>query len=257
MHVALTPADPGAGALDGRAALVVDVLRATSTVVAACCAGCRRVIPVGDAEAAVLAASRLPRDEVVLAGERGGEPIAGFDLGNSPLEFTPSRVGGRTIVLTTTNGTASMRSAGLARVGAAAALVNVGAAAAWALGQERDVTVLCSGDDGALSLEDTVCAGLLVQRMLARIPSLELSDAAVVALRLGEYYGVRLGELLLHSRWAGRLAGRGRSADLQACVRLDTTTMVPVFERGSIVPGPGVPASTADLAGAAGPETAR
>src|SRR5260370_27241060 len=107
VHVALTPADASGLALAGWAAVVVDVLRATTTVVAACTAGCARVIPVADVNAAHERARQFPDGEVLLAGERGGEPIAGFHLGNSPLEFTSERVGGRTVLLTTTNGTAA------------------------------------------------------------------------------------------------------------------------------------------------------
>jgi len=249
IHVALTPAEPTPFVRDGCAVIVVDVLRATTTVVAACTAGCLGVIPVADSDAARTVAADFPRDAVVLGGERGGEPIAGFDLGNSPTEYTAERVGGRTIILTTTNGTSVMTRAGLARASAAAALTNVGAAADWALTQGRPVTVLCAGDDGALSLEDAVCAGLLVQRMAARAPGVELSDAAVVALRLAEYYRERLGEVRRDSSWARRLARGGRSADIDACLRLDTTAMVPVFEAGIIVPGSrargGIEATTA------------
>ena len=205
VHVALTPAEPTPFALDGSAVIVIDVLRATTTVVAACTAGCLGVIPVADTDAARAVAADFPRDAVVLGGERGGEPIAGFDLGNSPTEYTAERVGGRTIILTTTNGTSAMKRAGLARASAAAALTNVGAAADWAFTQGRHVTVLCAGDDGALSLEDAVCAGLLVQRMAARAPGVKLSDAAVVASRLAEYYRERLGEVRRDSRWARRL----------------------------------------------------
>jgi 2-phosphosulfolactate phosphatase len=238
VHVALTPADIGACGLHGRAAIVVDVLRATTTVVAACAAGCRRIVPVVDDAAALAAATGYARGEVLLAGERGGEPIAGFDLGNSPLEFTADRVRGRTIILTTTNGTATMRAASHAGAGAAAALTNAAAAAGWALAQRRDVTVLCSGDDGALSLEDAVCAGVIVGRMVARAPDLQLSEGAEVAWRLGQYYEGRLGQVGLHSRWARRLIAKGGAADVDACLQLDTTSLVPVLERGGIVPGP-------------------
>ena len=98
VHVALTPADASGLALTGRTAIVVDVLRATTTVVAACAAGCARVIPVADPCAARERARQFPPAEVLLAGERGGEPIAGFHLGNSPLEFTADRVRGKTIL---------------------------------------------------------------------------------------------------------------------------------------------------------------
>src|SRR5262249_17832657 len=129
VHVALTPADASGLALDGHTALVVDVLRATTSVVAACAAGCVRGIPVADACAAREGLNRFAADETLLAGERGGEPIAGFHLGNSPLEFTADRVRGKTIFLTTTNGTAAMRTAASAASAAVAALTNVSAAA--------------------------------------------------------------------------------------------------------------------------------
>ena len=237
VDVALTPTDARAASLHGRTALVVDVLRATSTVVAACMAGCRRIIPVIDAAAAWTVASDFARDEFLLAGERGGDPIDGFDLGNSPLEVTPDRVGGRTIILTTTNGTASMRAASEAAAAAAVALTNVSAVAHWAAAQGRDVTVLCAGDNGALSLEDAVCAGLVVERMTSRVLRLELSSGAELAWRLAQYYEGRLGLVALHSRWARRLAGKGRSADVNACLQLDTTSLVPVLDAGALVPG--------------------
>jgi 2-phosphosulfolactate phosphatase len=255
VHVALTPVDLDASELEGQVAIVVDVLRATTTVVAACAAGCLRVIPVADPAAALAAAAAFPPGEVLLAGERGGDPVAGFDLGNSPLEYTGDRVAGRTIILTTTNGTATMKSAAFARAAAAAALVNLGAVVGWTLGRACDVTVLCSGDVGALSLEDTVCAGLFIERMEARAPGLELSEAAVLAVRLAEYYGARFSEMRLHSRWARRLAGQGRSADIDACFCLDTAAIVPVFEAGAIVPDSrAVGAAPVDATGVVGRE---
>jgi 2-phosphosulfolactate phosphatase len=236
VHVALTPADARGLTLDGWAAIVVDVLRATTTVVAACAAGCAAIIPVADPGQARERAAALPADGVLLAGERGGEPIPGFHLGNSPLEFTPERVRDRTILLTTTNGTAAMLSAGAAGVAAVGALTNVSAVADWAVLQGRDVAVLCAGDDGAFSLEDAVCAGLVASRVAAA-GAVDLSSAAAVALRLGEHYAARLGDLGQASRWASRLARTGHSADVEACLRLDITDVVPVVEAGVIVPG--------------------
>lgn len=236
VHVALTPADARDLALDGWAAIVVDVLRATTTVVAACAAGCAGIIPVVDPPAARARAAALPAEGVLLAGERGGEPIPGFHLGNSPLEFTPERVRDRTILLTTTNGTAAMLGAGAAGMVAVGALTNASAVAGWALLQDRDLAVLCAGDDGAFSLEDAVCAGLVVSRV-ASARAVDLSSAAAVALRLGEHYAARLGDLRRASRWASRLARTGHSADVDACLQRDITDVVPVVEAGVIVPG--------------------
>jgi 2-phosphosulfolactate phosphatase len=245
-HVALIPAEAAGLPLQGRTAIVVDVLRATTTVVAACAAGCARVIPVADPWAARARALDFPPGEVVLAGERGGEPIAGFHLGNSPLEYTAGRVSGKTILLTTTNGTGAMLIAGSASAAAVAALTNVSAAADWALARGRDLVVLCSGDDGAFSIEDTVCAGLLVSRAAAA--GADLSDGAVAALGLGRYYAGRLGDLRQASRWARRLLRLGLSADLDACLRQDLTDMVPVLEGGAIVPGARAASLSQDLA---------
>ena len=238
VHVALSPADFAGLSLRGHTALVVDVLRATTTVVAACAAGCPAIVPVADPATALARAARFRRGEALLAGEQGGEPIAGFDLGNSPLEYVTERVAGRTVILTTTNGTAAMLLAQAAEAAAVAALVNVGAAAGWALARGRDVTVLCAGEEGTLALEDAVCAGLLVERIAAACPSIELSDGATAARRLGGYYEARMDRLRLDARWARHLARRGRSADLDACLRLDATALVPVFDAGVIVPQP-------------------
>ncbi len=239
VHVALTPSDFPGLALGGRTVLVVDVLRATTTVVAACTAGCARIVPVRDRDAALAAAAHYPFADVLLAGERGGMMIAGFHLGNSPLEYVAERVAGRTVIFTTTNGTDAMLQAGRAAAGAAAALVNVGAAARWALEQQRDLTILCAGERREFSLEDAVCAGIVVERMLTDAGSIELSDAALAALRLGEHYAGRLDRLALESEWGRHLARQGRTADLDACLCLAASPVVPVFEAGVIVPGPG------------------
>lgn len=233
MHVALTPAEFADLPLAGRTALAVDVLRATTAAVAACDAGCRRVVPVPDQAAAE---SRAARDgaDTLLAGERGGEAIAGFHLGNSPAEFTRDRVAGRTVVLTTTNGTAAMLTAADAAAAGLAALSNVTAAADWARGQGRDVSILCAGDNGAFSLEDAVCAGLLVARLAAAGAS--LAGGAAAALALGRHYGARLDRIAEDSHWARKLLRLGREDDVARCLRADTSRVVPVFAAGGFEP---------------------
>jgi 2-phosphosulfolactate phosphatase len=235
VHVALTPAEYPDAPLSGRVALAVDVLRATTASVAACEAGCRRLVPVPDAEAALAMAARDGTD-TVLAGERGGEGIAGFALGNSPAEFTADRVCDRTVVLTTTNGTAAMLTASRAAAAGLAALTNVTAAARWALEQGRDVTILCAGDNRAFSLEDAVCAGLLVARLTDVSPEAVLSEGALAAFGLGRHYGARLDRLAEDSGWGRKLQRLGRAADLAWCLRADVSLVVPVFVAGGFVP---------------------
>jgi 2-phosphosulfolactate phosphatase len=237
VHVALMPGEFPELDLAGRVALVVDVFRATTMVVAAFGAGCARVIPVASEAAARSRATALAPEPVLLAGERGGDPIDGFDLGNSPLDCTPERVGGRTLVLTTTNGTRAMLKAGEAAAAALAALTNVGAAAQWAAGHRRDVTVLCAGEQGRFSLEDAVCAGLLVAGVLRANPEAKLTDAARAAHRLGISYGAEPDRLKQDAAWARQLYRRGRAADLEACVRIDVAALVPELVAGAVVRG--------------------
>src|SRR5262249_32092074 len=136
--------------------------------------------------------------------------------------------------LTTTNGTAAMLTAAKASAAAVAALTNVSAVAGWALARDRNVVVLCSGGDGAFSIEGTVCAGLLTSQFSAR--GADLSDGAVAAMGLGRLYAPRLGSLGQASRWARRLARMGLGADVDACLRCDVTDIVPVVESGAVVP---------------------
>ena len=222
VHVALSPSEFADAPVSGRTVLAIDVLRATRAAVAACDAGCALIVPVPDEVAAL---ARRDGGGVLLAGERGGQAIPGFDLGNSPDEFTRERVEGRTVVLTTTNGTAAMMRAAAGAAAALAALTNVSAAARWARGQARDVTLLCAGDNGAFSLEDAVCAGLLVQAL----GPAELAGGASSAVALGRHYAGCLGRLATDSLWARRLAHQARDADLAACLRQDVSVAVPVF----------------------------
>ncbi|MBI1958705.1 MAG: 2-phosphosulfolactate phosphatase, partial [Candidatus Rokubacteria bacterium] len=113
--------------------------------------------------------------------------------------------------------------------------------ARWVRAHGQDATVLCAGAQGGFSLEDAVCAGILVERIVAGAGrdgrSVEVSDAAVAARRLGAHYAGRLGLLLEDSTWARTLARAGRAADLAACLALSTVDEVPVFDDGAIVPG--------------------
>lgn len=240
LDVALVPSEFAAADLSGGTAVIVDVMRATTSVVEAMAAGCGEVIPVRDVVEARLRARDFPPGRCLLAGEREGEPIPGFDLGNSPLEFTPERVVGRTVILTTTNGTAAMLAAARATAAAVAALTNVGAAARWVADQGRDCTVLCAGEHGGFSLEDAVCAGLLVEGVVAAGGPVVLSDGAMAARRIGGYYRGRLRRLLDDATWARALRRAGRRHDLDACLALNTVDHVPILEGAVIRPGPAV-----------------
>jgi 2-phosphosulfolactate phosphatase len=216
--------------LPGATVLVVDVLRASTTIVTALANGCAAIVPVADADEARRRARRhAGPGPALVAGERRGDMIAGFDLGNSPLEFSPARVRGATVFLTTSNGTRALLAARPARAVGVAGLVNVGAAAAWAAGEGGDVVVICAGERGAPSLEDAVCAGLLVDRLLQAKRAAVATAAAAATVERARPYGKDVGRLREDSSWARHLVAAGRAEDVAVCLALDTTTLVPVY----------------------------
>lgn len=230
----MTPADVSADSLRGQSAVVIDVFRASTTIVTALANGTRMLIPVLTPEEARARAKDFPRDTVLLGGERGGEPIAGFDLGNSPIEYTPERVRDKVIIFTTTNGTRALAVAAPARVTAVGGLVNVEAVARWAAAQGRDLTVVCSGETESLSLEDTVCAGLLLEALVDTGSRLESTDAARACRIVAAHYRPQLGRLLGDSAWARELVRLGRREDLSACLALSVYPDVPLLEHGVV-----------------------
>lgn len=148
----------------GGTVVVIDVLRASTAIVHAMAAGARQVIPCVEVDEARRIAAGFAPGEAVLGGERNGLRIDGFDLGNSPSEYTPQTVEGRTLVFTTTNGTRAMAVCGKAARVLIGAFVNAGAVYQRLAGQER-IHLVCSGTRGEVGRDDVLMAGLLVERL--------------------------------------------------------------------------------------------
>ncbi|MBX9787706.1 MAG: 2-phosphosulfolactate phosphatase [Pirellulales bacterium] len=166
LDVILLPGLVPPDALAGRAVIVIDVLRATTTIATALAAGAHEILPVAEIETALRLAAQPRQRPTVLGGERGGRTIAGFDLGNSPNEYTPASVGGRTIVFTTTNGTRALEHARQGARVSCAAFVNAAAVVRSALDEEH-LVLLCAGTDGQITNEDVLLAGCLACRLAA------------------------------------------------------------------------------------------
>lgn len=233
VDVAFTPAGLAKDEIAGKTAFVVDVLRATTTVCAALHHGARGVIPVGSIDDASRLAHTLGPEDVLLAGERHGLPIEGFALGNSPLEMTEDAVRGRTLVLTTTNGTGAMlAAAGAAQIYLAAA-VNFSVAAARArevVAGGGGLLVLCAGRAGAFGLDDAYTAGRLVMAALdGRGRAARLNDAAVAALDLVRRYRDRWSRPLELSAAGRHLESLGLGTDVTEAGRQDRYPVLPLF----------------------------
>ena len=227
----------------GRLVLVVDVIRAATSICAALEAGARRVLPaVTVAEAREEAARRRAADEDPwLCGERGGEPPDDFDRGNSPLDYRNADVAGRTLVYTTTNGTRAVRRfSGVAGEIRVVCFANLTAAVALAAERDDGPLVVCAGRGGRPGVDDALCAGHLVREWArARWPAggEALSASAVAARSLARRLGPPGPGLLALSAAGCALVARGRAAELGACARRDTTRHVPVLRDGVLVPG--------------------
>ncbi len=155
--------DPAA--VPGTTAVVIDVIRATSTIMEALANGARAVYPVASTEEAVQLAASLGRDDSLLCGERKGVMIEGFDLGNSPREFTPEVVAEKQLVITTTNGTRAFVAVQGAERVVAASFLNLSAVVEAVKDADR-LLVVCAGKEDRFSMDDAVCAGLLIQRVI-------------------------------------------------------------------------------------------
>lgn len=234
IDVVLTPGETTVAALAGRTVVVLDILRASSTIVQALSAGAKAVFPVASIEEALRLANTFGRDEVLLAGERRCLPIEGFDLGNSPREFTKSKVGGKTVVMTTTNGTAAMAlTVNAARV-YVGALLNMGPLVKDLVQRESDPVFLCAGRERAFALEDAVCAGEFASRLMqARPGDWELNDGAHAAIALAREFGT--GEKVFNLAAGGKgIIEANLEEDLEFCAQIDTHDILPVLHERSI-----------------------
>lgn len=219
--------------LAGRVVAVIDVLRASTTVAAALHNGARAVVPLESPDEVVGRLKAFAREDVVLAGERKMLPISGFDLGNSPREMLRETVEGKTVLLTTTNGTAVLTALTGARDVVVASYVNFTAVLTMlraALRGGTDIAVFCAGRDRQFSLEDAACAGRYVHHVTKRLANVELNDAAVAATLIDKRYGDNLGKLFEASSHGRALVGAGFGDDLKVCASLDAYGVIPIYQ---------------------------
>ena len=226
VRVHLLPDLAPLGQLRGGVAVVVDVLRATTTIIYALAAGCEAVRPCLQVDEARALADGMRAGRVLLGGERGGRPLPGFDLGNSPREYNCKVCRGTTLVLTTTNGTRALIRAAEADRVLVAGFVNYSAVCEQLRLDARPIHIVCAGTDGEVTLEDTLLAGAFVD-YLSETCEVRLNDAARLAWDCFENHGkVLLGALEI-SRGAEELKRLGYHEDIRAAAQVDQFALVP------------------------------
>jgi 2-phosphosulfolactate phosphatase len=211
-------------------AVVVDVLRATTTIITALAAGCSAVFPCATVDEAQQVAGNMRAGRVLLGGERDGLPLPGFDLGNSPREYTPCRCRGMDLVLTTTNGTRALLHAASAPRVLVAGFVNFSAVCEQLRQDPRPLHIVCAGDAGQVALEDALLAGALVEA-LCDAGEVRLNDGARLAWDCFENHGRILDGALEVSAGGVRLRSLGYDEDVRASARIDQFALVPELRR--------------------------
>jgi 2-phosphosulfolactate phosphatase len=207
-----------------RTAIVIDVLRATSTMVAAMKAGASSIVPAET----VMEARALIRPGDVLGGERFNRKIAGFELGNSPLEYRKETVDGKRLVLTTTNGTRAIIKAMRAENILAGAIVNASACARVALELRRDIVLLCAGNNDEFAIEDGLCAGLLLDRLESQCQqSIDTDDFGMAMLAMYRNRADKLLDTISQGTAGRRLIKLGLGRDVEWCSVRDSDDIVP------------------------------
>ena len=220
--------------LRGQVAVIVDILRASSTIVTALGEGVTHVFPVASLEEC---AAYGQQHGCLTAAERDGLPAPGFDLGNSPFGFLDAnhQVRGRALTISTTNGTAALRRSLAAEAVVVGAFLNLAAVANFVRQQSRDVLVVCAGWKGQFCLEDTVFGGALADR-LAPDFDVSSSDATLAARHLWQQGKTDLPAYLLQSAHVRRLNSLEASQDFEFCMRVDAyANVLPLWQHDRLV----------------------
>lgn len=220
--------------LRDKTVVVIDVLRASSTMIAALESGAKGIVPVEDMSDAGRIAQNLDSENYLLCGEKDGEKIEGYDLGNSPLEYTPDRVKGRTIIFKTTNGTIAIRRAHLAKNIYIGSFLNLNAVVNVLKQSTGDIILLCAGWRGRLALEDLLCAGNIIYELnQGELPE-NARDGVKIAFGLFEKFGNDISSVVKSSNHAYRLQGIVGEEDVSYCCTVNAIDILPVMNEGII-----------------------
>lgn len=235
LEVVFTPEEIKNRRLSDKLIVVIDVLRASSTIVTALAYGCRGLVPILSPEQAKEKAQQFKKEEVLLGGEREGRKIKGFDLGNSPREYQKEIVEDRIIIFSTTNGVKTLeRVRGAFRI-IIASFLNLQATFNYCSKFQGDILLACAGKEGYFSLEDTVCAGMLINSLRdIYSDTCQEVDANLTAQVLYKKFGNNILEMLRKSQHGRYLESIGLRKDLEFCAQLDIFNIVPIFRDGLI-----------------------
>lgn len=213
--------------IEKKIVVVIDILRASSTITTIIDHGAEALIAVVDEANA----SKYKNKDYLIGGERNGETISGFDFGNSPFHYKKNLVKDKTIVLTTTNGTRCVQMSSNASDVIIGSFLNLSAVANYLKNKNKDVVLFCAGWKNKVNLEDSLFAGALAKKLT----NAHLDDSTLLCMDAFEMSGKDLFKTLQKSNHFQRLEKKGVIKDIEYCCKLDTTNIVPILKDGLIV----------------------
>lgn len=228
--------------------VIIDVLRSSTTIATALQNGAREVIPMKNIDNVLKISSGLDAKVTLRGGERQGRMIEGFNLGNSPSEYSEAAVRGKSVIMLTTNGTPAMVNARNALNLFIAGFVNLSLVVAAVMELKSDFTIVCSGKENNFCIEDSICAGKIINRMVKESSiDVQLDDAAAAAVALDKAFGKNILKMLQNSDHGKYLQEIGFGADLKTCSRIDAIPVLPVLSGGVIRLNKPAPAAAAGM----------
>jgi 2-phosphosulfolactate phosphatase len=231
LDVCLTPALIPLYNVDDYIVVVIDIFRATTSICYGIENGAEAIIPVSQVEEC---SAYLEKGfDYLLAAERNGEVVEGFDFGNSPFSYTKEKVAGKTIVLTTTNGTHALHLSRSAKKIVIGAFINLTAICNWLKQQDENILLVCSGWKNNFNLEDTLFAGAVVEQL--KNSGVVVDDPALAANDLYNIAKDDLDKYLKKTSHSERLKKLGIDADIEFCLKIDLTTAIPILDGDRLV----------------------
>jgi 2-phosphosulfolactate phosphatase len=211
--------------------VIIDIFRATSSICYGIENGAEAIIPVAEVEECE--AYRQKNSGYLLAAERNGEVVTGFDFGNSPFSYTKEKVAGKTVVLTTTNGTQALHLSRTAKKIVIGSFLNLTALCDWLKIQNENILLVCAGWKNNFNLEDTLFAGAVVEQL--KHSGFKLDDAAIASNDLYQAGKNDINDYLKKTSHSERLKKLGIEKDIEFCLQTDLTTAIPVLEGERLV----------------------
>lgn len=220
--------------LENKIAVVIDMFRATSVIVTALNNGCEEVIPFLTIEETLESSEELKREEYILGGERRAVKIDGFDLSNSPLEYTKEVVENKKVLITTTNGTRTLTKSNSAKRIIIAAMINAKAVADKLLEINEDVVIINAGTNGNFSMDDYICSGYIINEMLKVDNQIELTDISKTANMIYENNSDIISYVKEATHYSV-MKSLELDNDIEYCIKKSIVNNVPEYKDGKIV----------------------